>query len=33
MQYEKADHVRRALRLLNGYKIGPGELLLKVTCP
>ena len=31
-QYEKADHLRRALRLLNGYKIGPGELLLKV-CP
>ena len=30
-QYEKADDLRRALRLLNGYKIGPGELLLKVV--
>jgi len=30
LQYDKADHVRRALRLLNGFKIGPNELLLKV---
>mmetsp|Transcript_48330 Transcript_48330/g.40915 ORF Transcript_48330/g.40915 Transcript_48330/m.40915 type:complete len:171 (+) Transcript_48330:489-1001(+) len=29
-EYDKADHVRRALRLLNGFKIGPNELLLKV---
>jgi len=30
-EYDKAEHVRRALRLLNSYKLGPSELLLKVA--